>query len=54
MISLVNFGESPFYILFVLVLSISCLVIVVNVIALAVSALIDSKTKKIISRTAVK
>lgn len=48
MVTLLNFGDSPFTFLFFLVLGITASVIVINVIAYCVAKLIDRKTKKIL------
>lgn len=48
MVSLINFGESPFLFLFFLVGGVFVVTILVNVIAYIVSLLIDNRTQRIV------
>jgi hypothetical protein len=50
MISLINFGDSPFYILFWLVAGIFGAVIVTNLLALVIRFFVDRKTAKLLSK----
>jgi hypothetical protein len=47
MISLINFGDSPFRALFYLVIGILIAVIVMNIFSFITTFLIDQKTKKV-------
>jgi hypothetical protein len=47
MLSLLNFGDSPFRALFYLVIGIFCAVIIANLLAFLIAQGIDLKTKKV-------
>lgn len=50
MFSLLNFGASPFRVLFLLVVVIFGLTILANIVALTMSHLIDRRTKRLIKQ----
>lgn len=50
MISLLNFGDSPFRFLFFLVIGIFCVVIVVNLFAYLLACVIEAKTQRVLTK----